>query len=568
MNFEFPCRSGSFSSSLPVLQSASGRFSSVPSYQKRLIRHRLPIARRLVRFSRLIYSIHLWSTVLVIFGALALLAGISLKFYQGWNTSRIEQFHIFQQTSKFSFSENSRLEVERFPSMESYSWDRRILLQNSFQDYANNGIVSFQNSLPRINFHFQHVNSTFNPSNSNYIQSMFMFAIPCFIVAFLCLFGSCLFFCLRYCLNLCGGRQPKPEGYNFKQRFIPKQILIAVSLVTIACAVFGFISDGGFNNAFDKLFSIIIDTMNSVVNIAEEIESDLSSIPDIDMNQVNDSIQPLINGVEVFKSVAIHAKSVGNEIDTYRLVAVNIAFSIAGCSALFGLIGALINGGVINIVMAAFASPALFFIWLAFGVHLPLSVMLSDLCISVNSFTSHPQNESDYSIVGLSQIMECLENSSYDPIYQFVTSSQNKSLTEINNITVTCCGIYFTEQNISQANVSKFPSKYQGEIQQELNDYDIFITALNELGQLLNCSLVRNAYEQMEYTVCVSMLQDIDEIMACQGLIGVVMIAGIILGVVASKRLPHPHNKSSDSDYSDDSDVDDKEMNTKYDDSN
>jgi hypothetical protein len=105
--------------------------------------------------------------------------------------------------------------------------------------------------------------------------------------------------------------------------------------------------------------------------------------------------------------------------------------------------------------MAAVGFAALTFLWLSFGVHLPASIVLADGCAAVNTFVNNRTfDNSTFELPsGLNSFLECLTNDSYSPALGLSTDGITQAVDQVNSYTVPCCGIYFTEENITSLNV-------------------------------------------------------------------------------------------------------------------
>jgi len=420
--------------------------------------------------------------------------------------------------------------------LRNQPFDRHLLSVSQAEEGVNQGIIDFKENIPRYNFKGQRVSNKFDPTNPNYYESLIVMMIPCVAIGILsCFLGSCFFLC-RCCCGLCGGRKPKEGGYSIKERYIPKQLLLAIGLTIVTVCIFGFIGNSDFSSGLNQFFDVIENSTETVLNTTSRVIFLLESI-NVSSTSVQNSLQPLETGTQEFQNTASEAQYYIDESDKIRLAIIDFGYIVSLISAAMGIIGSLLNKGFPCMLMALSGVVSLTFVWISFGFHLPVSILLADMCVSISNFVN---NSTTTNLGGLSIILECLQNSSYSPALNFSSTGANNALSQLNNFTMACCNISYTQDNISTLNLTIFPPQLRPSIQNDLNEYEDFLQIIDELGIFLNCSFVRNAFDEMENALCVTMLNSVDTIMATQGLIGIILIPGFYLAVLSWKRLPNP----------------------------
>jgi len=273
--------------------------------------------------------------------------------------------------------------------------------------------------------------------------------------------------------------------------------------------------------ALTNLTSLIVNVTGNI----SEIDSIFKSITDAEGE---------------FNNVISKAQSEADQYNSYRSAAVNVSFVLAFLTALLGVLGALFNSGKLCLYMGLLGILTLFFVCVSFGLHLPTSVLVADVCIAINTFLSDPSIQIPQ---GLNLVLECIQNSTYQLPIKVGNELVNYTLSSINSQTQQCCGITVTWQNITNLNISALPQAYQSKVQTAVEAYNEIVIIINDLDDLINCSIIREGFDSMEFAICVTLLRGLDLIMAAQGLSGIVLIPGCILAIIGWKRFPNPEKK-------------------------
>jgi len=439
----------------------------------------------------------------------------------------------------FVFSHNS---IERVRSWDS---SRTILATDSnrqAEEGLARGVSEAKTKVPRRNLKGETVPAIFDPTNRSYWESLGIIAAPCIIIAVLCCFFGSIFYIMRGCCNCFGGKEPKPGGYTLRERFIPKQLLLATAIIVIFASVFGFIGNGRFSQGTNEFFGTIIKTQNSFESITLSVKQDLTALQRFLGNQtvIDQIFQALENGNSDFRSVIDNAYSQTKRIDRYRSTAIIISFVLGLVTSFCGVVGALLNKGTLCLVMGILGIFALFFLWISFGIHLPISIALADFCVAVQSFLESPTIEIP---TGLDVFFKCIQNNTYELPISVAQTQLNEQLEQANNYTLSCCGFSITLENITQVNSSTIPTQFREDFENAQYVITIFDRILHHLEAITNCSLVRDGFNGLQFSLCVTLLRGTDLIMSAQGGCAIVLIPGCILAIIGWKRFPNPAHK-------------------------
>jgi len=241
--------------------------------------------------------------------------------------------------------------------------------------------------------------------------------------------------------------------------------------------------------------------------------------------------------------------------DNIRLATINGGFIVAGCCAIFGMLGALFNQSFFCKIMLVSGVISLLFLWLSFAIHIPVAVMVADFCDGIDQILDQQGNSSSNSnstadaienIPGLSLFIKCLTNDSYSASVTLLDNSMNTALATLNQITWNYYKEIYTIHTYNTFPAAQFqglPSNAQVAWTTNKMLLDGLVTIQPELDDLVNCSFARDGFNQTRSNLCLSVLQALDLITGAQGLMGCILLVGLICGVLGLKRFPHPMSK-------------------------
>jgi len=457
-------------------------------------------------------------------------------------------FLIVECTS-FSSKESNSESFINFPSLKHEFANRyrsRNLLATD-DDYEDKGISVFAKSradMPRYNVKFQRVSNKFDPTNENYIESIGMITLPGFVIAFVIAIVASCFCCWRCCCGFCGGKDPRPDGYSTLERWIPKIFILLFTIIVIAAAIFGWIGNMKVTKAVDDLFDVANNATDRYITLFNGIKVKLNQVQDVDPTDFINSINQLQDGVQDAKDQVKVASGYFNKYNVYREVAMEISFVFAAVSAAVGVLGVIFNKSFLCKIMFVLCCISLVVQWISFGIHLPLATIMSDFCIWVDAEIN--KTETDNNSTSINDLLKCLTDASYNPLQDEVNEKLNETLVKINNVTQACCNKTETLDDIRNLNISSFPALFQPIIAQYNSDLQLYLSIIDDVLDISNCSYISTAYKKIKNILCTDMVNALTIIMGCNGVIGCVLVGMAILGVVGWKRFP-PQEEHDDS---------------------
>jgi hypothetical protein len=265
--------------------------------------------------------------------------------------------------------------------------------------------------VPRYNFAGDTVSNEFKPDDQSYLESIALLAAVGVVVAiFSVLFG--LFFCCgRKCCNCCGGTKASkgcccptkdefgevvPRTYTTCERVWIRIGMLLVVAIVIGMSIMGYVGSGDFHTAllgtFDKVVEILDKAVSDISGLGTDADTLVdtlisASTPGVDAStKPTSAINDLKKAVNDVKKNIKDYKSTTDDYDFYRVVALAAVFALCMFIGLFGALGAVFGCGWPACIMSVFGFFVLFLVWILFAVHFPISVILSDACISVDKY--------------------------------------------------------------------------------------------------------------------------------------------------------------------------------------
>jgi len=167
------------------------------------------------------------------------------------------------------------------------------------------------------------------------------------------------------------------------------------------------------------------------------------------------------------------------------------------------------------------------------------------LRLSIDRYISDAQSQNS---TGLNEILRCLQDSSYRPVQDVVDKQLNQTLGNINQVTQDCCNITISLSEIRNINISAFPPLFQPVLAQYNNDLHTYLSIIDDVEELTNCSYVNSAFIQLKKIICTDMVNALTIIMGCNAVIGILFVALALLAIVGWKRFPPEHEDHEEND--------------------
>ncbi|KAH9502292.1 hypothetical protein Btru_073349 [Bulinus truncatus] len=310
--------------------------------------------------------------------------------------------------------------------------------------YSVEWVSTFFHGFPHLDFNFNEINSTFQPTDDSYRQSVIFWSlIP---VAACCFFW--LLFLLCCIVRCCCGRE------RVKRRPSPCSRITTGLLLFFGAGLIGFglyeneVVHHGIDNARQAAIdasntvanalgkiTLLENIANDVQNVSHDLEKAISEIPD---KTVAEYGIKLIEDIRNYSSVAQdicrtinmddHQKEIQNatdltdQIEYYRWVITIVIYSMYILICFLMTLGLLLKSRTMLILSAVVAVLCSVLLWLSAGVYLGSSVGLGDFCVDPDTFSinlvdlSHQKIASDY--------IKCLDTS--QPYQEQIVSAQAK----------------------------------------------------------------------------------------------------------------------------------------------
>eukprot|EP00744_Colponema_vietnamica_P003324 GILI01005114.1.p1 GENE.GILI01005114.1~~GILI01005114.1.p1 ORF type:complete len:511 (-),score=142.46 GILI01005114.1:400-1932(-) len=321
---------------------------------------------------------------------------------------------------------------------------------------ANHGWIKFAQSIPRYNFALESVTSRFDVSQPGYGVVFTAFA---FFVAAGCAFlWAVAFLALRFGFNLCGGHEPRKEGYSLTEKRVPKVFMIFGMLLFVSGAVVAGISAVNFRSAItfttDRLGYVgstvyqQAASVKALLQIVNDRDYGPSSTYSLDVSFMN----PVLADETRVRSSAQAAQSWLANTETYCFIILWVVIALALVSTILGIVALAKYDANLSLWSSILSMPALPLCLFILGTYLYLTVGMADVCdqIDTSVATNKPPTTDRY----LGSVLACMQEStaatSSKGLYSVVASGE-EALNQLNKRSMEKYNIQFTVRNASRA---------------------------------------------------------------------------------------------------------------------
>ncbi|EFA77336.1 hypothetical protein PPL_12547 [Heterostelium album PN500] len=375
-------------------------------------------------------------------------------------------------------------------------------------------IQKILDTLPRYDFHFQKIDTIeFDPSNSSYIQSLIVtgspFALISGLIILSLIFGSIGYMIHRFLIRPRRKFSLNLETFELKENPSWKGYCWTSFTIFFLFSIFGLLLVGLFINIdLDNAITMAIDSLNSSIQERSDIESRI-----IDETRKLSIYHKLpydaLEVIQMTNEIVQWTNTSQQYIHHYEKIRFNYVFgSIMSMFAIctIGLIAVMFrhrSAIVIFIILGLSVSTV---IWLIPAGHVPLGVVVSDVCPQIQTLiqNSVPEEMDPY----IDFFLTCNDSS----IFEFVTQVLNGAITD-------------TETRLSLAIQHHYPQKAIQKLEfqlKELNDLSI------DAKDILNCNITSATYLSVQNIVCIEILNSSSLMTFIFIIVGIIFIASFI----------------------------------------
>ncbi|RUS72341.1 hypothetical protein EGW08_019899 [Elysia chlorotica] len=316
-------------------------------------------------------------------------------------------------------------------------------------------LAEYFHSFPHRNLNFKKVNSTFNPENEDYQESLVFLLLVPFTVSLVLWLVYIIYFIAR-CQKQTIHQRPKQRGSCCFSSFVFLFVLFAYCLIGFGLFQNEHVDDG-VNGVKDALTNI-----NNTISVAKEdlrnleatadtvtgplaltLEAAAGAIPDATFRRdVVDMIEQMrqqaakakgymkvIDHIDTGQDYLTDVHDSVKEYEYYRWLGTVCVFVIYTSVFVCVLIGVMKHWKKMLIITAVFGALLAVLFWAFLGTYLGLSVGLGDFCMDPTQFFVKQLTGSE-SAGELLVYMKCEDTS--QPYQQVITEAQN-SLTQASN---------------------------------------------------------------------------------------------------------------------------------------
>ena len=332
----------------------------------------------------------------------------------------------------------------------------------------------------------------------------------------------------------------------------------------MACAgaaALGYVGNSQFSAGLNEFFEKLVNAVSQEVATSTDIASDLARLSEQTGANNGTDFQALLDAAKESEEVTLSSRDFVLKYDLWRLVLINIGFAFSLLVGLLLFLGALCGSAGCSMGSAYLGFFTLFGLWFSFGVHLPTSIMLADLCPAIDDFVaSEDATENE----AMATWVTCFQNSSVTESYELATDGVVSMIGEVNraqaefdiNLPVTINATLAIEDQLLTFDLRML--EIEDELWIMLDDYAIedsapvsiwidyyrrYASVLRSVVRLESCDIPREAFEELKLVLCLDMLEGLDFILGATGAIGCLLLVSVLVAVKGAKRFPSENKK-------------------------
>ncbi|XP_061196179.1 protein tweety homolog 2-like isoform X1 [Saccostrea echinata] len=404
---------------------------------------------------------------------------------------------------------------------------------NSYKDVW---YVRILHDFPHLNFSFRETNSTFDPENTSYQESLVLWAAApvAFILVILFLASCCL------CIQCVKKKPQKPPRTTCLRVVVAIFIIFSVGAISVGFFGNEQTSKGAkqFLEALDDTNQTLEDvsiTLDTLADVVDKVDgpAGVEALKDIlgrSGDVANKTLSPILNKIEE------HAKQTRNDIDNvkshmpslllqkFSKEAVDVEFIrwtvtiVLLCFALFILLttslGCYKKSRCLLMTSVTLGFFGLLLVWAGSGTYLGLSVGMSDLCYDPDSFVESLGKDQAQKDV-IKEYSQCQSSKGVPSIFRKEIQNAVQEVTEANST---------LNKFINES--SKFIPV--GEISKPVlhlrTQFDYAVGNVTSLGELLGCRTLHKDYKSAVEGVCETALVGVALLLLMLPFAGICMI--------------------------------------------
>lgn len=268
-------------------------------------------------------------------------------------------------------------------------------------NFISTGLNIVYDYIPRVNFSFKLIPFTFDPQNSNYLQSAYIYLLISLAFGVFITLLIILVLVSKFCCNCCGGKSIPREGYSTYDIDSSRGFLLVASFIVEFMLILSFFANTEVDKSMltirQRIYNYAQEKIGRLDNFTKLIEEDKLNITDTFYNK------SLFEADLKYSKRAIiyyanQSRSQLNVLEVCRMILVIATLAASTVACTFGIVAGTIYRPWpiwIMIYMSLILIPVS---WAAFGLHYAIGRSLYEFCtdikpyISLGSRSSIPQN--------------------------------------------------------------------------------------------------------------------------------------------------------------------------------
>jgi hypothetical protein len=271
-------------------------------------------------------------------------------------------------------------------------------------------------------------------TNAEYFVSVGLLAIPGFAIAVVVLIWG-LIYCICYgCCGRCG-RIPSNTGTNTTKQLVVRIFLVLFGIFVIGGVILGLVGS--------RIFTLgVVSVTQATVNVTRTVFLRVQNMSMILIALDNSSrpvLEPLNNAVVALEMGVRDVEDLIYAIEIFRNLIINFGFLLTTITGALAVAAGSSRANQLALSVAILGLICAFIMACSFGIHLPLSVFVDDLCFTVRTFLQNPRENNPV----LNFFLTCIQNGSYFPAFEETVNITESLLRALNDSTTKIIGYSF-----------------------------------------------------------------------------------------------------------------------------
>ncbi|KAN0019221.1 hypothetical protein ACTFIU_002425 [Dictyostelium citrinum] len=437
-------------------------------------------------------------------------------------------------------NKNEILEISSNSNSQENMVDVDLSIKSLSSVDLSKKIIDLYSKIPRYSFHGIKVDNNFLPNNKTYIESIILTGFPFELIIIVTVFTSLISLFVKLFIKIYKWRKNKSNNYynlllgnpnskyhyNNNNKSSIKYICSTVITLILLLSVCSFLFISIFvNKDLDQSITISIDNLESHINNRVEVENRIVKECE-PITQIPYDAMEIVSTTKLILNATKETKEYIREYEYYRYQFIFILVLSLFAVISLGLLSIIIR---LKWVMALFIVIGIFItsfgVWIVPSTHVPMGVVISDICPNMDSIINQYAPESINPYIYF--FLNCTGKDDFNFIYGMLDDK-----------------IESTQNSLEKAKSRHYSNSTIDKLQSKLND---LVNLSRDAKDILNCKITKNTFKSTKDIICIDIINSSFILSILFILIGLLLsIAFITSMVIYSKPKKQTRNNFDD----------------------